>query len=413
MKLLPRPELDMPWWRTESGLWVPRLADAWSSGCAAGCGVGSGEDEWTPAQLPGLLAWYDTSDAYQTSAVQPTSDDWDMETAGVARWPALAAATRTKEAGGVSGNCLRCAYNGTDAFGSYQTGKLITGNRYRMTGYGRGDGAGALPVPKIEDGSLVIWTGTNSNTWQAFNLERTFPGTTFYLYCASGGAGYVEWDQIAFTNLSRTALVARAGSLGDTLSQATATLQPWRTTMANRSCLRGAGDRLVSGLPASSWKCLHDGTGMIFSAVVAPMDNTKTNAFIGTVTTYGLATQVGWSAMFYTGKPYFRVHNGTSLIVDTSHAGVLSEGNPHHILCLYKEGRSPKEAEMWIDGVLLGSQNSTGAPSASDPYQTLDIFGHTSGDAYVKMADVVLCNQVSDASVAKLIAYEKARWGIV
>jgi hypothetical protein len=125
-------------------------------------------------------------------------------------------------------------------------------------------------------------------------------------------------------------------------------------------------------------------------------------------------SEAGLQIQNNSGVPAIYVANKSAgfIVALSSSGGALALNAPHHILVLYKESRAPTEVELWVDGVLRGSGNSSGAPSADDPAVALKLLGGSAVGWYGEMADVCICNQANDADVAKLITYEKAKWGI-
>lgn len=121
--------------------------------------------------------------------------DGDMEAVGTTAWPIYIPGTISKETTTPHGGskCLRVAYNGVANPAVYQGG-LAAGRRVRVTGWYRGDGAGTS-VPKVFAAGVFQDTGTNSNTWQYFDI--TYMGTDGQLRLyAWGGSGYSEFDDI-------------------------------------------------------------------------------------------------------------------------------------------------------------------------------------------------------------------------
>lgn len=123
--------------------------------------------------------------------------DGDMELAGVANWPVLTACTVTKEASTLPGStqCLRLTYNGTVNPQVQQTTTFITGKRYKITGYARGDGTVA---PRVLSGDAALtWSGTSSASWQPVLIEGVAGvALNLVLRATTGVAGYAEFDNI-------------------------------------------------------------------------------------------------------------------------------------------------------------------------------------------------------------------------
>ena len=128
--------------------------------------------------------------------------DGDMEAAGVDAWTAYGGSTLTKEtASPHSGTrCLRCAGTAVNA-GARQT-KLVSGLRYLVTGWARGDGTVS---PRVLVGGVNIdWLGTSSTSWQPFSLNVVANGVHLYLLQSEAVAGYVEFDDVQVIDLTAT-----------------------------------------------------------------------------------------------------------------------------------------------------------------------------------------------------------------
>ncbi|NIA02252.1 MAG: hypothetical protein GWP15_02620 [Nitrospirae bacterium] len=127
--------------------------------------------------------------------------DGDMETAGVASWTVVNNATLTKEAGAAEegSQVLRVTYNAQSYPAASQT--ITIGTTYRATGWARGDGANG--VPYFQDSGIANpWAGTNSTSWQYFDVTFTAQGTQARLLDQATVAGYAEFDDILITELT-------------------------------------------------------------------------------------------------------------------------------------------------------------------------------------------------------------------
>ena len=121
--------------------------------------------------------------------------DGDMETAGVAAWTAGNNAVLTKQTTSpyAGTQCLRIAYDGTGTPTARQT-ILTDGRRYKITGWGRGDGT-YKPTVYVGSGKIG-WQGTAANTWQYFDVEFVAEAVGYQVRLASSAsaAGYSEFD---------------------------------------------------------------------------------------------------------------------------------------------------------------------------------------------------------------------------
>lgn len=137
---------------------------------------------------------------YSGTPVRQSADfvDWDMEESGVTNWTAGNNATLSKQTGTPheGTQILRVAYNGTsDPYGYQNCTKLY--NEYTITGWARGDGTA---YPQIRIGTINVWTGTTSTSWQEINItvlvgQSASHDTTIRLVAVtSTGSTYCEFD---------------------------------------------------------------------------------------------------------------------------------------------------------------------------------------------------------------------------
>jgi phage tail-like protein len=92
---------------------------------------------------------------------------------------------------------IRITYNGTPDPLVGQTVMTI-GRCYRAIGWARGDGTG---VPKVYDGTTLLWTGTSSTSWQSFDETFTATGTELRLYNIASAASYADYDDVTLSEL--------------------------------------------------------------------------------------------------------------------------------------------------------------------------------------------------------------------
>lgn len=121
--------------------------------------------------------------------------DGDMEAVGTAAWAGGNAAVLTKETTTPhsGAQCLRVAYNGTA--NPYVGQVFVTvGKIYRFRGWCRSDG---VALPAIFDNLTVVWTGTNSTSWQYFDIIRLAVTTGLRFVTTTAIAGYTEWDDVS------------------------------------------------------------------------------------------------------------------------------------------------------------------------------------------------------------------------
>jgi hypothetical protein len=128
--------------------------------------------------------------------------DGDMEMSGVAAWAVGNSATLTKQTGSPFAGLqsLRVARNGVDNPSARQT-ILSAGKVYRVQGRARGDGAGTA-IPQLIETS-ARWTGTNSASWQSFDVTFIATGTVLVLAnITNSGTSWVEWDSVTVQQIN-------------------------------------------------------------------------------------------------------------------------------------------------------------------------------------------------------------------
>lgn len=119
--------------------------------------------------------------------------DGNMEAVGTTAWTAYSSAVLSKEGDAHSGSqCLRITHGGTNNPGCSQA-VLTSGTYYHVTGWARGDGS--LGTPKVTNGTNTYWTGTNSTSWQYFDVTYAATASNSAFFGSNlSGAGYVEFD---------------------------------------------------------------------------------------------------------------------------------------------------------------------------------------------------------------------------
>lgn len=134
---------------------------------------------------------------YSSAPTTNRLEDGDMEDSGVSSWESVSAPTVTKETvdpqEGIR-NIKVARAVGTPYI--YQD-VLICNAFYNITGYARGDGTS---YPVIYSGGDIVWTGTVSTTWQAFDVNFQHIDSDYntlrFLTSGGGSGNYVEWDNI-------------------------------------------------------------------------------------------------------------------------------------------------------------------------------------------------------------------------
>ena len=117
--------------------------------------------------------------------------DGNMESDGTGSYSAGNAATLSKETVGTD-QVLRVAYNGSSNPYARQT-ILTSGRTYNVIGSARGDGS---KFPVLQCGGSNKWVGTNSTSFQDFDVTFTATATDISLYCVGGSARYTEYSYV-------------------------------------------------------------------------------------------------------------------------------------------------------------------------------------------------------------------------
>lgn len=127
--------------------------------------------------------------------------DEDMETSGTGSWyAALSGTTLSKQTTNPQEGIQTLRVTTTTAFGRAEQYTLVSGKKYRVQGYMRGDGT--IGTPQISNSSIAITggTGTSSNSWQFFDLTFIAANSLFSLN-NNQASGYAEFDDISVTEV--------------------------------------------------------------------------------------------------------------------------------------------------------------------------------------------------------------------
>ncbi|MEP7167548.1 MAG: LamG-like jellyroll fold domain-containing protein [Candidatus Woesebacteria bacterium] len=136
--------------------------------------------------------------------------DGNMESALTSSWAVVNAAGLTKQTpvdphGGT--RVLRVTRTTTTNASAGQT-VMTVGKTYRIQGYVRSDGS-ALPI--VRDNGTAIFTGTNSTSYQFFDIIRIAAATQIQFGTSTINTGeYVEFDDVSVTEVDP--LIARPGN---------------------------------------------------------------------------------------------------------------------------------------------------------------------------------------------------------
>jgi len=128
--------------------------------------------------------------------------DANMEATGAPNWTANVNATLSKQTNAPQGGnqVIRVTYGGSSSdFANQPVG--VAGKTYRATGYARSDGTANVRVANAS--TSAVWIGTNSTSWQYFDVTFIQTGTNVKFGGSSMGSGnYVEYDDVSVTEVS-------------------------------------------------------------------------------------------------------------------------------------------------------------------------------------------------------------------
>ncbi|MFA6504127.1 MAG: hypothetical protein WCT54_04315, partial [Patescibacteria group bacterium] len=123
--------------------------------------------------------------------------DGDMEKAGVTGW-INGNSTLTKITNGPKGGKQSIHILVTASTVGYAGQTILTtGKKYHITGWARGDGASTHPA--ITTAGAVQWAGTNSTSWQHFDITVAADGTVARLYAYGALSGTSDFDDVTVT----------------------------------------------------------------------------------------------------------------------------------------------------------------------------------------------------------------------
>ena len=156
---------------------------------------------------------------FQTLSNPEEVQDLDMEAAGTSDWAALfntLSKTSNTAPGSSGAQSLRLTPTGVaSTTQATQSSLMLSGYQYNVTGWARGDGTTSI-VPALGKGvaGKYAWTGTNSSTWQYFDVTFVTEDDDFILASLSetSTSAWVEFDDITIT---------RAGDIPRTLFRST------------------------------------------------------------------------------------------------------------------------------------------------------------------------------------------------
>jgi hypothetical protein len=316
-----------------------------------GMGVGfSSPPPWTPAAVPGCILYGGAYlEARATRNTAPTIPG--------AGW------SGTSWSGSGLGPYTHTAGDTTDLANAV----LIAGNRYLVTYAVSGRTAGTVTC------KAGATAGTARSADGTYTDELSCAGSTSQIFTPSSDFnGAVTVTSIV--NLSLSSYSPAFTTIpGSVLAQASATAQPWKASDANAICFDGTADNMSLSGALSSWKCLHDGTGV---TVLIALKRTTSGDYILS-TDNAINTNVGVSLRRASnpGTAELQVHNGSGTPVCTFTQTGLTIDTPHVIEYSLSTADG---AEITVDGVSTAS-GLTGSCSGSNPTYAPMVMSRQSG----------------------------------
>ena len=184
-------------WARGDGSIQPRILD----GAAAITWTGTTSTSWQYFDVAGTAGATSLNLRGQTTVIGHAEFDdvsaKEITNDGADAWTPYGGSILSKEsADPQSGSLALRATSDATEFGGMTQAILTSGVEYRITGWARGDGVDK--APKIYDGA-ILWTGTTSTSWQAFDVTSTAGQANIRLYSSTNDAGYVEFDGVVVT----------------------------------------------------------------------------------------------------------------------------------------------------------------------------------------------------------------------
>jgi len=298
-----------------------------------GMGVGfSAPPPWTPAALSPVLWLGAYEEARATKAAQPVipGAGWTG-----ANWAGAGLGPYTHTAG---------------ATADLTQAVLTAGNRYSTSHTVSGRTAGTVTHKQ----------GTAAGTARAANGtytdELTAQATAAIWTPSNDFDGAVLVNSIA--NLSLSSYLPRIGAA---LTQATPTAMPWKPTDADAIRFDGAADNMTIGGALSTWKLLHDGTGV--TVFIAVKRTNYGDYVLSTSNAQTTAHGVSLRRSANPGTAELTVHNGSGVAVCTITQSGFTIDTPH---ILEYALSAADGADLAVDGVSTPSA-LTGSCSAANP----------------------------------------------
>lgn len=226
----------------------------------------------------------------------------------------------------------------------------------------------------------------------------------------------VSGNVLSWTELSTSATGIKSITANHVLTQATSAQQcavpAANASFQNRVSATFVDQRYLSNSAASSWRFLHDGTGVAVYSVLS----------LDTVTgsKYLLATSSGGTGTGFNHGPVGAalacfVGNGTAAIANPS-GGTLAISTAYYWRYRYTENVSP-EVDVYIKTSSAATTASTSAaPAAGDAGSTLELGNRPANNApFVgKWCETIIFKGAYDAALDALVkSYFTAYYGVV
>lgn len=280
----------------------------------------------------------------------------------------------------------------------------ITGNRYDSM----------FTILTAVSGGVKDLTGVVFGTSPgAYRGDVTAPFALVGIARYSGVvANDITFTDAEFYNLS-IAKINCKGLLGD-LEQATASRMGWQKALGSKkSVYCDTADGYVLGTDKSTQRHFHDGTGVTFCCVVNLDVMTLSRLIMASasaVVSTGSQLYVGTD-----GRVQFTVYNssGTAVLEAVAPAGAVAPGVP----ALVSFRMNSSGCEVWVDGVLLGSDYTiTGAFGTGDAYSLLKVCAFASSYTLGLTGQIAdpysVAKYVTDAELAKLHRFFADKHGL-
>lgn len=241
--------------------------------------------------------------------------DLDMEVSGVSSWGVAGGGTTlTKSSASPHSGTQALRVTGGAAQYATQTVSVV-GKRYKITGWGRGDGTSN---PEVRFGSVVIWSGTSSTSWQYFDCEGVFAtnGTIYFYTNGGAGSNWVEFDDLSFQLMeSRTDNIGSLGGYALLGDGSTPAGMPTFTAL-NKMTLNGSKYLSIPTINAALLG--NSGTLIMFVKLTSVAAGTHAIMLFGEPAAYSsgfLMSQNGASLYAYWKSAPVTISNDNSLVV--------------------------------------------------------------------------------------------------